>query len=80
MAWSNGLDLWGVLNQQTNSVDSLWKFPIKNAREKVGDELSKMQEMLPLVGLSEHVGKLIADENFKDENEEGMSHTLRQMQ
>lgn len=41
--WSSGLDLWGSLNQKTNSLDSLWKFPEKNARERVAQELSTMQ-------------------------------------
>lgn len=37
--WSSGLDLWGILNQKTNTIDSLWTFPEKNARERVTREL-----------------------------------------
>ena len=75
--WSIGLDLWGVLNQKTNKMDSLWKFPVKNARQKVDEELSQMQDLLEDVGLKNQVGTLVACKDFKDESyEEGIDYTL----
>jgi hypothetical protein len=64
--WSSGLDLWGILNQKTNTIDSLWTFPEKNARERVTRELGQMQQLLDEVGLAEQIGTLVPDDDFKD--------------
>ena len=32
--WSNGLDLWGSLNQLNPVKDDLWSFPIKDKQKK----------------------------------------------
>lgn len=66
-----------MLDQENYKVDSLWKFPVKNAREKVEEEIQQIQELLEEVGLSSKVGTLVADRDFKDEKyEEGIDYTL----
>jgi len=47
--WSNGLDLWGSINQMNEKVDPQWFFPTcvseKNEENELISTISILQEM-----------------------------------
>ena len=48
--WSNGLDLYGSLNQFNFVKDNLWSFPIKDKQKKEDRDINAMNSMVQLMG------------------------------
>ena len=57
--WSDGLDLWGSLNQLNTARDELWSFPIKDKHVKEEKDITHMQNMVALMGTEEDKSKII---------------------
>ena len=57
--WSNGLDLWGSLNQFNFVKDSLWSFPIKDKQDKEDKDIGAMHEMVQMMGTEKDKTRII---------------------
>ena len=57
--WSNGLDLWGSLNQFNFVKDSLWSFPIKDKQDKEDKDIDAMHEMVQMMGTEKDKTRII---------------------
>ena len=57
--WSDGLDLWGSLNQLNYVKDEMWSFPIKDKQEKEDRDIVEMNNMVQLMGTEEDKSRII---------------------
>lgn len=57
--WSNGLDLWGSLNQFNFVKDNLWSFPIKDKQQKEDKDIGAMNTMVQMMGTEQDKQRII---------------------